>query len=70
MNDPLHHLDLFEEASGRWEECADGLFKLLSGLEDDVGGGGGHSDDLDVVGGGIPDFCNQCLGQHCIEMVL
>lgn len=40
-DDHLHYLDLSEEASGRWEEGADGILKLLPILEEDVGGGGG-----------------------------
>ncbi|KAL0630351.1 hypothetical protein Q9L58_010802, partial [Maublancomyces gigas] len=51
VDDNLHYLDLFLEASGRREKMANSGLKLCSGLEEVIGSGGGDSDELNVVVG-------------------
>lgn len=62
MDDKLGNLNIFQDAGGSWEKGGDGFRKLLSGLEEDVGGGGRNSNERDVVGGCEPDLCDECLG--------
>lgn len=70
MDNDLCHLDLLEEAGGNWQKGGNCLFKLLSRNEEDVGGGGGDSNQMYVLGGDIPDFNKECFGEHCIQVVV
>ncbi|KAL0630195.1 hypothetical protein Q9L58_010959, partial [Maublancomyces gigas] len=69
VDDDLYNLDLFLEANGGWEEFADCGLKLRSGLEEVVRGGGGDSDELNVVVGGEANFRNQGLWKGRIDGV-
>lgn len=65
----LDDLDLVLEANGFGEDGADHFLKFLSGLEEFVGGGGGYSNNLQMVVEGEPLLRNQRLEEHCVEGV-
>lgn len=69
MDDHLSHLDLFLEADSRWTEGADGFLPLLAVFEEGVRGGGCHSNELNAVGVGVSDLCNDCIKEHSVEVV-
>lgn len=69
VDDHLVYLDCFLEADGGWEDGADGFLRLWSRLQEDFGGGGGNSNELDGIVGGKLDLRNQCLGEHSVEVV-
>lgn len=60
MEDNLSNLNLFLEASRVGKDSTNGFPNLLLGLEQDVEGGGGDSNELNLVVGGEPDLGNQC----------
>lgn len=64
MEEHLGYLNLSLEVDGRWEMGADGLFQILSGLEEVVAGGGGYSNGLYVVSGVQSHIRNLCLGER------
>lgn len=69
VDDDLGNLNLFLEVSGSGENGADPFLNLRSGLEEMVGGGSSHSNELDWVVVCEPHFSNESLEEGSIDCI-